>query len=112
MSQSATQLTGAGPRNAFIFAGNSSNAGCTVDQVLGVDIAAARTAAGKYTITHNMGKTGYCGIFSVEDDTATGAGNVLNIRLNSRSGNTCDVWIEDDGGALTDPKFVHGVFYD
>ena len=112
MAQSARHITGAGPRNAFIMHGNSSNAGCTVDQVLGVDISAARTAAGKYTITHNMGKTGYCAVFTVDDDTTSGAGDVLGVRLFGRSGNTCDIFIEDDAGNLTDPDFIHGVFYD
>lgn len=110
MAQSATQITGAGPRNAFIMHGNNGNDGCTVDQVLGVNISAARTGAGKYTVTHNMGKTGYCAVFTAEDNGADGI--PLCIRMFGRSGNTCDLKIEDDAGSLVDPDFVHGVFYD
>jgi len=110
MAQSATQLTGAGPRNAFIMTGRTDNDACTVDQVLGVGVSAARTATGKYTLTHNMGKTGYCAVFTAEDNGADGI--PLGIRMFGRSGNTCDLRIEDDAGSLTDPDFVHGVFYD
>ena len=111
-STSSRQVTGAGPRNCFILTGRSDAGSCTADQVLGVDISATRIAQGTYTVTHNMGKTGYCGIFTIQDNTATGAGNVLTARIHGRSGNTCDIFVEDDGGALTDPDFIHGVFYD
>ena len=107
-SQSSRAYTGVGPKHAFIFSGVSSP---VVTNVIGLDITVAQTDdPGKYTVTHNLGHTNYVGIFTSEDNAA--ATNPTNVRIYNRAANTCQVWIEDDAGALTNPDFVHGVIYD
>jgi len=108
-SQSAQTWTGVGPKHAFFLTGVSSP---DVTNIIGVDVTATRSAGGKYVITHNLGKTNYCAIFQVEDDTATGGGNVITARIYDRSANSVTVWCEDDGGALSNVDVLHGVIYD
>ena len=111
-NQSAISVTGVGPRFAFTFNGTGgSGVGITCDNVVGTGVSITMIADGKWTVNHNLGKTGYVGTFTVEDNAAAGAGDHLTARIYSRSGNTCDIWVEDDGGALTNPDFVHGVIY-
>ena len=103
----ARQVTGVGPRHAFIFDADSGGVD-TVDQVVGVDISAARTGTGLYTITHNLGKTAYCATFTAE----MAAGNEALVTIVGRSGNTMDIRLETVGGSAVDAAFVHGVIYD
>ena len=108
-SQSAQTWTGVGPKHAFFLTGVSSPA---VTNIIGVDVTAARSSTGIYVITHNLGKTDYCAIFQVEDDTGTGGGNVVTARIYDRSANSVTVYCEDDTGAVQNVVALHGVIYD
>tara|TARA_Y100001938_G_C7973432_1_gene370536 strand:+ start:57 stop:401 length:345 start_codon:yes stop_codon:yes gene_type:complete len=107
-SQSAQTWTGVGPKHAFIFSCASTP---VVDNIIGVDVTVAQASgAGMYTITHNLGKTGYVGIFTAEESEATPG--LRSVRIYDRSANTTTVWIEEEDGSLEDANFVHGVIYD
>ena len=106
--QSAISVTGVGPRHAFIFNGTGGDDPCVVDQIVGTGIAASRVASGKYVVTHNLGKTGYCVQLTAEETYNTEG----YVQVFGRNGNTFGVecWTATD--TALNPNFVHGIIYD
>ena len=106
-NQSAISVTGVGPRHAFTI--NGTGAAITCDNVVGTGLlAGASGGTGEYHITHNLGKTGYC--VNLVTEMADGAGGFACVF--GRGGNTFGIRVEDDGGSIINPNFVHGAIYD
>ena len=105
---SARQVTGVGPRHAFTFTGTGSS-GITTDQVIGTGIIVSSEAgSGKWHVTHNLGKTGYC----VSASAQSAYGTEMWVNVNNRHGNTFGIECQDSGGNSVNPDFVHCIIYD
>lgn len=108
-NQSAISVTGVGPRHAFTFNGTGDGGGgITTDNVVGTGVSVACIENGKWYVTHNLGKTGYCVQLTTEEAFNT----ETYVQVFGRGGNTFGVEVHTAAATLHNPDFVHGVIYD
>tara|TARA_R110002020_G_scaffold422327_1_gene631474 strand:- start:212 stop:544 length:333 start_codon:yes stop_codon:yes gene_type:complete len=108
-NQSAISVTGVGPRHAFTFNGTGAGGGgITTDNVVGTGVSVSCILDGKWYVTHNLGKTGYCVQLTTEDEYNT----ETYAHVFGRGGNTFGVECWTGTSTLFNPDFVHGIIYD
>jgi len=105
---SARQVTGVGPRHAFIIDDLGPAGAANVDNIIGVDVTCTRGGDGEYIISHSLGHTGY--VISVTAEMADEQEAICNAK--TRSGTTFGIEVYTDGGAPQDAVQIHGIIYD